>query len=399
MEEDGLSLLDVWDLIMKKKIVASVAFGITMILCFVLLVFGYNSMKTTYEATFHYQWFGIEENRYANGTVYNYYDIISLKNIETVKNSNPAYSDINVNSVAESISIEALKEKNTYRIVAAGSLFKDAGIAKAFLEDLIYLPYNTALNLEFDFNASLTGYNRSKKITTKLTYLNRQLDLIVEGYQGMISYFGDIQIGDTFLSNHLNQAQVFVSNDDLDNYEYLAYQNSYLTKEEYQTILVDRSSLLTEQEILRERKAILLDSLSNIYSNSNGNTYMDTSIANYLNSLHTIDSRLITIGEDLRLIERVTLGNYDEEKSEAFIKELNTYKTKVENLTEIYTEDVKNVLKENTILNLQPIRVKGKMNIVIAAGISLLFGIVVGLLTAFVWSYVAQFKKKQFVEE
>ena len=64
------------------------------------------------------------------------------------------------------------------------------------------------------------------------------------------------------------------------NYEYLAYKNAYMTKEEYQDIVRDRDVLLTEQKLLRERKEVLLESLRNIYSNSNGNTYLDTSIAN-----------------------------------------------------------------------------------------------------------------------
>lgn len=392
MEEDGLSLLDIWYFIMRKKILASIAFGISMLVAFIFLIFIYNPMHTTYEVKFHYQWYGIEENKYANGILYNYYDIISLENLEKVKEKNAAYHSINTQKLAEDISIEA--NENEYRILVGGSHFKSDSIAKAFLEDLVYLPYETALNLKFDFNANLTGYTRAKKMSTKLTYLQQQLDQIVEGYQGMISYFGDIQINETNLSNRLNEAQVFVANEDLDNYEYLAYQNVYLTKEEYQTILADQNSLLTEQKLLRDRKSILLESLSSIYNNSNGNTYMDTSIANYLNSLHTIDTRLISISENLRLMEQVTLGKYDESQSEAFLKELDTYKEKVEKLTNTYTESVNSVLKENTIINLQPIRAKGRINMALSICISLLFGIVVGLLITFVWSYFTNYRDK-----
>lgn len=395
MEEDGLSLLDIWNLIMKKKIVASIAFGVSMLLSFILIIFVINPMRVSYEAVFYYQWYGIEENKYANGVLFNYQDIISLTQIEKVKNQNPNYQDINVEAVAENISI--VKNENTYRVNVSGQCFKNDQIAKSFIEDLVSLPYVTATHLNLDFKANLVGYTRSKKISNKLMYLGRQMNLITEGYQGMISYFGDIQIQDTTLSNKFSQAQVFASDYDLNNYEYLAYQNVYLTKEEYQSILTEQNALKTEQELLRKRKGILLESLRNIYSNSNGNTYLDNSIVKYLDSLHTIDSRLMKIGEDLRLVEEATLGKYNEEQSELFLKELDVFKDKLEDLTEDYTNSVQSVLDENTVMNLQPIRTKGRIGMILAFMISLLIGIFMGLGIAFVWSYI-EYGRKENIE-
>ncbi|MBD5390820.1 hypothetical protein HDR67_02310 [bacterium] len=395
--EEGLSLVDIWILIMKKKIVASIVFGITTILSFVLILFVLNPMRTSYEAIFQYQWYGIEENKYANGVLFNFQDMISLEHLEEVKSLREEYQDIDVKGLAESISIE--RNEKTYRIVVGGSFFPSNSIAKAFIEDLVSLPYEKALHLKLDFKANLIGYARAKKISTKLMYLDRQMDLITEGYQGMISYFGDILIKDAHLSSKFSQAQVFESNYDLNNYEYLAYQNVYLTKEEYQSIVTEKNALTTEQSLLRQRKAVLLESLSNIYSNSNGNTYMDTSIAGYLNSLHTIDTRLMQIDEDLRLMEQASLGKYSEEKSELFLKELEVFKNDLEALTDEYTESVQSVLEENTVLTVQPIRVKGRIGTLLAICISLLLGIVAGLFTAFIWSYLAKYKQEHMIKE
>lgn len=395
MEEEGISLSNIWNLIMKKKIVASIAFGVSMLLSFVLILFVINPMRVTYEAIFYYQWYGIEENKYANGVLFNYQDIISLTQLKKVKIQNSNYQDINVDKMAEYISI--VKKENTYQVSVSGQFFKNDSIAKSFIEDLVSLPYVTATHLNLDFKANLVGYTRSKKISNKLMYLGRQMDLITEGYQGMISYFGDIQIQDIPLSNKLSQAQVFASDYDLNNYEYLAYQNAYLTKEEYQSIVTEQNALKTEQELLRKRKEILLESLRNIYNNSNGNTYLDNSIVKYLDSLHTIDSRLMKIGEDLRLMEEATLGKYNEEQSELFIKELDIFKSKLEELTEDYTGSVQNVLYENTIMNLQPIRAKGRIGVLLAFLMSLLIGIFIGLSIAFVWSYI-EYGRKENIE-
>lgn len=393
MEEEGLSLMDVWSLILKKKIIGSIVFGITTILFLILILFVYNPLNVKYEANFNYNWYGIENNKYANGTVFNYYDIISLDSLKKVKESNRSYSDINVEGLAENIKIEV--DENDYFIKASGVYFKSDAQAKAFLEDLIYLPYQRALNLNFDFKANLVGYERAKKISSKLNYLENQLNIVLKGYENMISYFGDIEIDQTYLSSLYRNVEVFASNNDLKEFEYIAYQKYYMTKEEYNSTVKEKNALITEQELLRERKKVLLESLSNIYTSSNGNTYMDTSIANYLNSLHTLDARLMSINEALRLIEGATAGKYNEEESQQFLEQLEEYKNELESLTSEYTESVNHVLEENTLLNFQPIQVKGKISFILAVPLSLLLGTATGLGSAFIIAFIGYNKNKR----
>ncbi|MDE5856579.1 MAG: hypothetical protein K2H06_05990, partial [Anaeroplasmataceae bacterium] len=220
MEEDTLSLMDIWKLILKKKIIASIVFGIVTIVSLVLILFVYNPLKVNYEAEFNYNWIGIENNKYANGVVFNYHDIISLESLKKVKDSNVNYQNIDVEHLAESIKIEV--EEDRYLVKASGLYFKNDAQAKSFLEDLIYLPYEKALNLNFDFKANLVGYERAKKVSSKLDYLENQLSVVLKGYQDMISYFGDIEIENTYLSSLYQNAEVFASNKDLNEYKYIA---------------------------------------------------------------------------------------------------------------------------------------------------------------------------------
>ena len=393
MEDQGLSLMDVWKLILKKKIIGFISFGFVTILCFILILFVYNPLRGSYEATFYYKWYGIENNKYANGMVFNYYDIISLESLEEVKKENTAYQSIDVEALADSINIEVIKEN--YIITASSSYFQSDAQAKAFLTDLIELPYQKALHLNFDFKANLVGYERSKKLTSKLDYLENQLNVVLNGYKNMISYFGDIEIDGTYLSSLYRNAEAFSSNNALSEYKYIAYQNYYMTKEEYETIVKEQEALLTEQNLLRERKKVLLESLSNIYTNSNGNTYMDTSIANYLNSLHTLDSRLMTIDESLRLIEGASTGKYNEQESSLFLEQLDEYKEELDSLSSEYTNSVNQVLEENTIFNLQSIKTKGKISFILAVPVSILLGIVSGLGIAFLFAFIESNRKKE----
>lgn len=390
--DEGLTIMEMWSYVMRKKIVASIAFGVITILIFVFLVYIYNPSQLEYRAEFEYEWYGLENQKYANGELFNYYDIISLEHISEIQASKEEYKDLSSKEIAESISIRF--DKNRYYITVQGKFFPNSLVAKNFIEDLINLPYEKATNLEFNFKANLAGYERSRKISSKLTYLENQLNLILDGYRGMIRYFGDIRLENESLSERFRKAEVFAANDSLNEYEYLAYKNVYMTKEEYQTIVREREALKTEQDLLRSRKSILLDSLHSIYSNSNGNTYMDTSITNYLNSLHAIDVRLMNIDKDLRFIEEASLGNYSPAESEAFLKELDTYKNSLEQLTEEYTQSVQEVLSETSLLTLVSLKATGGISIYLAIPISILLGILGGIGIAFLWSYIENHKRK-----
>ncbi len=395
MEEEGLSLLDLWKMIVKKRRLAYIVFGVTtlFILLFILLV--YNPLRESYEVSFSYQWEGIENNKYANGVIFNEYDIISLKNLNEVKESHIDFEHINTTQLQEKMRLEKKEEEGIYILKVPGAPFKSDSIARRFIEQLVNLPYLKALNLDFDFTAHLSGYTRSVKISNKLTYLQNQLNLILTGYQSMISHFGDIQIGDAHLSSLMRKAEVFQANNDLKIFEYQAYKNAYMTKEEYQAIVKEKEVLLTEQELLRNRKSILLESLKNIYSNSNGNTYLDTSIANYLNHLHTLDTRLMKINEDLKLYDSASLGIYNEEASAAFVKDLDAYKAKLEEVTGEYTSTVKEVLKENTILHIEPIKVLSRIHPIFAGFLSVFIGIFTAMALALAWAYIQENKIKE----
>ncbi|MDE6584238.1 MAG: hypothetical protein K2K15_02440, partial [Anaeroplasmataceae bacterium] len=337
-----------------------IVFGITTILLFILILFVYNPSFVNYEASFRYQWYGIENGKYANGTIFNFYDIPSLENLRKVKASKIEYENIDVEQLVEGITIEL--DENVYQMTVQGSFFQSETQAKSFIEDLIRIPYENALNLDFNFLVNLSGYEAANKVSTKLDYLRNQLNLVMQGYQGMIGYFGDIE----HLSSLLREVEVFAANDVLSEYEYLAYKNAYMTKEEYRTSIKEAEALTTERELLRERKNLLLDSLKNIYSNSNGNTYMDTSIANYLNSLHALDSRLMTIDENLRHIENANLGKYNEQESQSFLNTLNQYKERLYELSNEYDAAVSAVLEQNTIVNIHSIKSKGKIGVILA---------------------------------
>ena len=59
MEEEGLSLLDLWKLIVKRKFLVLILFGFITISTLLFILYIYNPLRSSYEVSFSYQWEGI----------------------------------------------------------------------------------------------------------------------------------------------------------------------------------------------------------------------------------------------------------------------------------------------------------------------------------------------------
>ena len=106
MKEDGLSLVEIWTIIMRKKILVGIVWGLVSLICLLSIIFLFNRFNVTYRQTFNYRWYGIENNSFADGYIFNYYDIVSKSSIDYVKNSKERYRHIDSEELAENIDIQ-----------------------------------------------------------------------------------------------------------------------------------------------------------------------------------------------------------------------------------------------------------------------------------------------------
>ncbi len=393
MEEEGISLAEIWRLIMKKKIAVSLIFGIATILIFVIINFGYNNMVVNYEAKFNYRWYGIENNTYANGQIFNYYDIINKDNLSKAKSTAAEFKDVNVDELGKNIHIEI--NENHYILTIEGNFFANDNQARRYITALINIPYENAINLKFDFTVNLEGYQSSEKINIKLNYLEAQEQLLLRGYQGMIAYFGNVNVAEGNLQKYYEELQVFSNSQQLNQLRYLAYKNSYLSKEEFLKIQNELEALETEKNILMKRKNLLLESIKEIYESSPNNPYIDTALTTYVESLHEIDLRLTDIDEDVNLINEALGGGYQEEDSEAFLEELDEYAKTLKDYSEKYDESVKEVLRQNTFANVISFKVLNKINKSMSVIISLVLGVLTSFVVGFILGYQEEKKQKE----
>lgn len=383
IEEEGISLLEIWKRIMSRKLVFYSVFAFITLFIMLFLMFVYNRTNVSYQITVHYDWYGLDKNTYADGKVFNYYDMISEENLEKAKQKHEKYHSLDIIELSEMIEIK--KENDDYLIRIQGAFFPNDKLAKDYLIDLVMIPFETAWNLSFEFNTNLIGYDEAKKMYAKLDYLDKHLSLMKSGYQGLINYFGNTNYNQTNLRANLEALEVFEVNKPISLFRNLVYKNTYMTKDEYLSLQYEQQSLETEKRILRKRRDALFSTIEELYQITNQPSSIDTSLTSYLNSLHEIDVRLLAIEDNLLLIEQANAGQYQEDKSEAFLKELDSYKNQLEEFSDIYTEAVLATLRQNTFMNVKKFDVNGRISVLFTALISVVGGLVVGAFFAYIY--------------
>lgn len=382
-EEEGISLLEIWKRIMSRKLVFYSVFAFITLFIMLFLMFVYNRTNVSYQITVHYDWYGLDKNTYADGKVFNYYDMISEENLEKAKQKHEKYNSLDIIELSEMIEIK--KENDDYLIRIQGAFFPNDKLAKDYLIDLVMIPFETAWNLSFEFNTNLIGYDEAKKMYAKLDYLDKHLSLMKSGYQGLINYFGNTNYNQTNLRANLEALEVFEVNKPISLFRNLVYKNTYMTKDEYLSLQYEQQSLETEKRILRKRRDALFSTIEELYQITNQPSSIDTSLTSYLNSLHEIDVRLLAIEDNLLLIEQANAGQYQEDKSEAFLKELDSYKNQLEEFSDIYREAVLTTLRQNTFMNVKKFDVNGRISVLFTALISVVGGLVVGAFFAYIY--------------
>ena len=139
----------------------------------------------------------VVSERFINGEQFNYSEIISKTNLETVKALNEKYSGINIDKIFEkggiSISIKSFDEKTKsdnlthYQINANGSYFPNASVAQEFITDLI--------NLQKSRNvAAISSYQLENYLGTDPSSYEfvHQLENLESQYNAIDSTFKDL---------------------------------------------------------------------------------------------------------------------------------------------------------------------------------------------------------------
>ncbi len=249
-QKEGISIGDIFKRIWHAKITLGVTFAAVLVLGVVGIHYLYTKPNQVYSGSVTYQFRGASEGLYPNGTTFDYRSIIESSTLQTVKNSNSDYANIDIQSMIDKNAIKVEQAiSNVYNdageavptvlpnyiiLTCSASYFDSEAQAKSFLQDVLETPNTLADSL---YNAIV--YNQNLELaSTALTYedqydyLIKQRDLIYSNYSELISTFGESAFigadSTTTVSQELTIIRQFFTQYNLESLQNVARLNGYV---------------------------------------------------------------------------------------------------------------------------------------------------------------------------
>jgi len=211
-KDEGLSILDLFKLIFFnwKRLIVMV-FILSIVFC-VILHFGYSAKAKVYSIDFQYTNDNLNKNSYANGSKFNYLDIISSNNVVQTIEKSDEYSGMDyLNLLAKNdVKIERVYDEtsNEYSYVVSikssyFGMFGTKDKALHYLSDLISYPINTEKTIVSDstlYNKYSDSLNSLTTYSDKVSYLILQYQDNLKNIDSVSSIFGDVYMSGASLS-------------------------------------------------------------------------------------------------------------------------------------------------------------------------------------------------------
>lgn len=413
MKENNLFLAFLEKIIRLRKLF-TVVFLSTFAVALIFIHFYYSKPKTEYVSLVRYDFDGIEEGKYPDGTSFDYLSLISYDVLENVKN-NGNYSSVNLDKLLTleggAISIKPVKETiyteefkpvevdsyNTFEFVVDTSCFPSYQVAKSFITDLIAIPVNYASSIysNISYNKNLILFNDCQTYEEQVNLIKKQRDLIYQGYQNVLDKYGNKIFYEGTenafsISECIAEVRNFFYENPISSLEYEIENKGYVKNPTFsiQKIDAEIEALLVRKEDNKRKIDELTALFHNLYGYDVGSFDIGAEIVNQITSLITenvdIDRRL----EDLYVKRNnIVVG---QEASEDFLERLNMFYSKVSELTDTYTFVARNTNKANVYVTYNT-----PAHVLENGGLTLFIELLISTLTGAIFGISAVFFKKE----
>lgn len=206
VEEEGMSLIDIIKVSFGTNKKARIRFGIVllgvMLLTYLAIGVIYNGRKADYTANFQYQIPSLIETKkndgvttvsYLDGTPFNVNSLTTLSHLKEVKDSDPEFANIDVETMYEKTHIKASYNSSNeyqYSISARERYFSNKEQAKKFINALLQLPLTVSSKLVDSIDNSVF-INQAIETDNSLIYeintLINQATYITETYETLVT--------------------------------------------------------------------------------------------------------------------------------------------------------------------------------------------------------------------
>ena len=425
-EKEGISIGDIFKRIWHAKITLGVTFAAVLVLGVVGIHYLYTKPNQVYSGSVTYQFRGASEGLYPNGTTFDYRSLIESSTLQTVKNSNNEYANIDIQTMIDKNAIKVEQAiSNVYNdageevptvlpnyitLTCSASYFDSEAQAKSFLQDVLEAP-NTLANSLYDaivYNQNLELASTALTYEDQYSYLISQRDLIYSNYSELISTFGESAfIGSdstTTVSQELTIIRQFFTQYNLENLQSEARLNGYVKSDQPTEIdkLKNELDRLVHEYNLNQTK---IDSLQTQWKEmlANASGVIISSPNDFITSIHNLTTTNTDLYDSIKTIAnklgaQLSGGNgvklevtYSNEPSSAS----KTPKTYVETLATItnqltsYTDQLKTTTTYLYTTYAEPIytlpsvfELSGGLNIILNGAISFVAAVILACLVA-----------------
>lgn len=405
-EKGGISIGEIFRAIWSQKVVALIVLLVITILGTAILKFGYSSITEEYVSKFTVNISTSSSGifYYPDGTRRNYLDLVSLDNLNDVKDSNSEYANINVEKMYEkgdiriTMVVDTVESDDTnisysvltFELGAKSKYFESSKTATKFISDIIKTPYREIkswLNKLID-NMTI-GYNEKLGNDLKLSYVTDQLYSAQSRISSLEGYNGTALLT---LSNMLLTART-MSGELLQNH----YESSVEALKNYVYLIT-----VLEREL--ETTTVVLDDLLKAENNQD----VAASIVSYSTQKKNLEDQIKEYRTYLRLAgcevsgddENGYIYNFPEQDnfvgndpvgSAAFIQKLDKL---FSDLKQLVIDEEFTYYDEFPFISYvgSPVKAEGGMSLLISGAISFIVGLIIACIVAFIVSKVKESK-------
>jgi len=407
-EEKGISFFDILHIIKKNL---WWVLGVTLVITVVgtlLFYFVYNKSKETYSYGFEIHSDAIVEEKYPDGSIFRYEDLISYDSLKTIVESNDEFKSIDYKDMLENdkISISTYTEETTtnsktdpvsYKVITVYAKYFDSKLqASDFMKAIVNAPVEKANqltnNLKYDsnldaFDTCISSYEN------KIAYLKAQRDFIIEQYNSLSEVFDSkFLVQSTTLGDNSGKTIAYYQNEIKNAYTDEGHARLLnIVETKYLTIDTNKNTLEARKNSLLKEKAensVIIADLKTQYQELVG--YYNPSTADVIAQQETtfqsriatlvvrnaeIDNILNDIDEQLK---KFNGGAYDMAAQAALEAELAEYRAELVEQTELFTK-VKTIAIEQeskAIFKSNMPTADGGLNVWLELLISLLVGFI-----------------------
>ena len=426
-EKEGVSIGDIFKRIWHAKITLGVTFAAVLVLGVVGIHYLYTKPNQVYSGSVTYQFRGASEGLYPNGTTFDYRSLIESSTLQTVKNSNSEYANIDIQSMIDKNAIKVEQTiRNVYNdageevptvlpnyitLTCSASYFDSEAQAKSFLQDILEAP-NTLANSLYDaivYNQNLELASTALTYEDQYSYLINQRDLIYSNYSELISTFGESAFisadSTTTISQELTIIRQFFTQYNLTNLQSEARLNGYVKSNQPTEIdkLKNELNRLVHEYNLNQTK---IDNLQTQWKEmlANAGSVIISSPNDFITSIHNLTATNTDLYDSIETIAnklgaQLSGGNgvtlevtYSNEPSSTYSEAPQTY---VETLATItnqltsYTNQLKTTTTYLYTTSAEPIytlpsvfELSGGLNIILNGAISFVAAVILACLVA-----------------